>query len=75
MSSMDGASVVSEGPTTRKYRFKTSIYLLGAAYVGLLGLVLLVVAFFSPYWLASHKYTYSSFVRLGLWNFCFDHYR
>lgn len=88
---MDGASVVSDGPTTRKYRFKTSLLFLSASYVGVFGLITIVVAFSSPYWMSSHKHTYSNFVRQGsyvlilsqrltfvcpgLWNFCFDHYK
>lgn len=74
-SSMDGASVVSEGPTTRKYRFKTSFLLLTASYIGLFGLIAIIISFSSPYWLSSFKNVYSDFKRLGLWNFCFDHYR
>lgn len=64
-SSMDGASVVSEGPTSRKYRFKTSFLLLTASYVALFGLIAVIVSFSSPYWYSSYKYTYSHFVRLG----------
>lgn len=60
-------SVISEGPTMRKYRHRTSYLLLTASYIGLLGLLTIIIAFSSPYWLSSHKYTYSSFVRLGLY--------
>lgn len=65
MSSVDGVSVVSEGPTMRKYRYRTSFLLITASYTGLIGLITIIIAFSSPYWLSSHKYTYSSFVRLG----------
>jgi hypothetical protein len=37
--------------------------------------ILLLIAFASPYWLSSYSYTYSPFVRLGLWDFCFNNYR
>ncbi|KPM03812.1 hypothetical protein QR98_0022470 [Sarcoptes scabiei] len=59
-------SVISEGPTMRKYRHRTSYLLLTASYIGLLGLLTIIIAFSSPYWLSSHKYTYSSFVRLDI---------
>ncbi|XP_027197216.1 uncharacterized protein LOC113791619 [Dermatophagoides pteronyssinus] len=75
MSSVDGVSVISEGPTMRKYRYRTSFLLIAASYTGLFGLITIIIAFSSPYWLSAHKYTYSSFVRLGLWTFCFDHYK
>jgi len=74
MSSLSGGSSrMSDLPP--KYRLKTSYSLIVASYVALLALITLIIAFASPYWLSSHKYTYSSFVRLGLWDFCFDHYR
>ncbi|OTF79630.1 hypothetical protein BLA29_008940 [Euroglyphus maynei] len=66
MSSVDGVSVVSEGPTMRKYRYRTSFLLITASYTGLFGLITIIIAFSSPYWLSSHKYTYSSFVRLDI---------
>lgn len=65
MSSVDGVSVISEGPTMRKYRYRTSFLLIAASYTGLFGLITIIIAFSSPYWLSAHKYTYSSFVRLG----------
>ncbi|CAG2183939.1 unnamed protein product, partial [Oppiella nova] len=67
-----GSSRMSDIPP--KYRLKTSYTLIVASYVALLALITLIISFASPYWLSSHKYTYSSFVRLGLWDFCFDRY-
>jgi len=74
MSSLSGGSSrLSDIPP--KYRLKTSYSLLVSSYVALLALITLIVSFASPYWLSSHKYTYKNFVRLGLWDFCFDNYR
>jgi hypothetical protein len=74
MSTLSGrSSRLSDIPP--KYRLKTSYSLLVSSYVALLALITLIVSFASPYWLSSHKYTYKNFVRLGLWDFCFDNYR
>lgn len=39
------------------------------------GTLLLLISFASPYWLESYPETYSNFVRLGLWEVCFDGFR
>lgn len=37
-------------------------------------LIFLIIAFSSPYWLESYANVHSDFVRLGLWEACFDGY-
>lgn len=59
----------------RKERFKVTRRLSAGAIVALVAWIFLLIAFASPYWLSSYKYTYSEFVRLGLWDFCFRDYR
>jgi len=63
------------GAQSSGYRLKTSYTLLVASYICLLALITLIISFSSPYWLSSHQYTYKNFVRLGLWDFCFNNYR
>ena len=46
-----------------------------ASILCLIAWILLLISFASPYWLSSYSYTYSPFVRLGLWDFCFINYR
>jgi len=40
-----------------------------------LGLIFVLFAFASPYWLVSWEYTFSPFQSMGLWEFCFKNYR
>lgn len=30
---------------------------------------------FSPYWVESYNGTFTNFKHMGLWEYCFDHYR
>ncbi|XP_064652425.1 uncharacterized protein LOC135503067 [Lineus longissimus] len=41
---------------------------------GFIALVFTVISFSSPYWLQSYPSVHSEFVRLGLWEICFDGY-
>ena len=67
MSSLSGGSQMSSGP---KYRVKTTLSLLVTSYVSVAALIMLIVAFASPYWLSAHKHTYKNFVRLGKVIYC-----
>lgn len=35
----------------------------------------LLIAFASPYWVESYNGTFTNFKHMGLWEYCFDHYR
>lgn len=37
--------------------------------------LMLLISFCSPFWLESYPETYNNFVRLGLWEVCFDQFR
>lgn len=54
---------------------KVTKRLVFASVLCLISWILLLISFASPYWLSSYGYTYSPFVRLGLWDFCFSNYR
>ena len=74
MSSVSEASAET-GVSRAKYRVKVSTRFLAAAILVLVSWLLLLISFASPYWLSSYSQTYSSFVRMGLWDFCFNNYR
>lgn len=77
MSSLSGGSAdtATEGVQRVAVSAKASRRLISASVISVISFVLLLIAFASPYWLSSYKYTYSPFVRLGLWDFCFNNYR
>jgi hypothetical protein len=75
MSTVSGNSVETAEGTRVTIKVKTTRRLMLAAIVSLVSWSLLLIAFASPYWLSSYRYTYSPFVRLGLWDFCFNNYR
>jgi len=54
---------------------RTSIQLFYACIAGFVGGVFWLIAFASPYWLSSWEDTQSPFSNMGLWEFCFDHFR
>lgn len=54
---------------------RSSWYLLIGGIFAFLASLILFISFCSPYWLESYPETYSEFVRMGLWNFCFKNYR
>lgn len=59
----------------KKFRLKISQRLHWTAVLAFISYLILLIAFASPYWLASYKFTDSAFKRLGLWDFCFQDYR
>jgi len=56
-------------------RFKITNRLIVGSVITLFSWILLLISFASPYWLSSYRHTFSSFIRLGLWDFCFHDYR
>ncbi|KAI1305210.1 hypothetical protein HDE_01540 [Halotydeus destructor] len=74
MSSLSGSVETADGGRV-SMKVKISKRFLVAAILSLIAWILLIIAFASPYWLSSYQYTYSAFVRLGLWDFCFNNYR
>jgi len=54
---------------------KTSAWLLIGACIAFFSGLTLLMSFCSPYWLESWSGTFSEFKNLGLWEFCFDHFR
>ncbi|OQV16296.1 hypothetical protein BV898_09604 [Hypsibius exemplaris] len=46
----------------------------GGTILTIIGTLLLLIAFCSSHWLESRRHAYSEFVKLGLWEVCFDHY-
>ncbi|GIX68099.1 hypothetical protein CDAR_197191 [Caerostris darwini] len=54
---------------------RSSWYLLIGGIFAFLASLILFISFCSPYWFESYPETYSEFVRMGLWNFCFRNYR
>lgn len=74
MSSVSEVSAET-GVSRAKYRVKVSTRLLAGSILVLLSWLLLLISFASPYWLSSYSHTYSPFVRMGLWDFCFNNYR
>lgn len=48
--------------------------LIGASITYLAGLFLLL-SFAGPYWIESYPEMFSSFKRMGLWEYCFDRFR
>lgn len=79
MSTLSGGSHVSaDQDPYRKAKYlhgAISRRLVTLSVINLIGFILLVVGFSSPYWLSSYSITYSEFKRAGLWDFCFDNYR
>lgn len=65
----------TEGTRNSKAPVRASKRLIFGAILCLITWMLLLIAFASPYWLSSYSHTYSPFVRLGLWDFCFNNYR
>lgn len=59
----------------KKFRLNLSQRLHKTAVTAFITYLILLIAFSSPYWLSSHKFTDSAFKRLGLWDFCFQDYR
>lgn len=37
--------------------------------------MMLLMSFASPYWIQSYEQTFSKFKHMGLWEYCFDHFR
>ena len=64
-----------DGHKKRVVKAKISNRFIVASILCLFSWILLLISFASPYWLSSYSYTYSPFVRLGLWDFCFTNYR
>jgi len=54
---------------------KTSGYLMSGSILSFASLMLILMSFASPYWLASWQDTYSPFQNMGLWEFCFRRFR
>ncbi|RWS09089.1 uncharacterized protein B4U79_01739 [Dinothrombium tinctorium] len=75
LSTISGGSIETVDRIRKNANSYISRQMYIAALVCLLAWILLIIAFASPYWLSSYKYTYSSFVRLGLWDFCFRDFR
>lgn len=59
----------------KKFRLHLSQRLHSTSILAFISYLILLIAFASPYWLASYKFTDSAFKRLGLWDFCFQDYR
>jgi len=59
----------------RKEAQKTSDELFYACIAGFVAGLLFLMSFASPYWLVSWADTQSPFSNMGLWEFCFDHFR
>lgn len=64
-----------ETKNVKQHRLKISPRLHWTAILAFASYIILVISFASPYWLASYKFTDSTFIRLGLWDFCFQDYR
>ena len=73
VSSYGAGSVDTDCHHSKKLRVSRG--LVAASVLCLIAWILLLIAFASPYWLSSYAITYSPFVRLGLWDFCFNSYR
>ena len=73
VSSYGAGSVDTDCPHHKRVRVSKGF--VAASLLCLLSWILLLIAFASPYWLSSYAITYSPFVRLGLWDFCFNSYR
>ncbi|GFX76248.1 uncharacterized protein TNCV_1233851 [Trichonephila clavipes] len=56
-------------------KVRSSWYLLIGGIFAFIASLILFISFCSPYWFESYPETYSEFVRMGLWNFCFKNYR
>lgn len=65
----------SNGNGKKKFRLHLSQRLHYTSILAFISYLILLIAFASPYWLASYKFTDSAFKRLGLWDFCFQDYR
>ena len=52
-----------------------SVEVLCGTFANFVGLITLVIAFSSPYWLKSWEATQSPFQNMGLWEFCFYKFR
>lgn len=65
----------SNPDSPKKFRLDLSQRLHKTAITAFLSYIILLIAFASPYWLSSYRFTDSAFKRLGLWDFCFQDYR
>lgn len=57
-----------------EYPKASNATLIGASFTYIAGLFLLF-SFAGPYWIESYPEMFSSFKRMGLWEYCFDHFR
>lgn len=69
------ASQQQSSSGAKKFRLQISQRLNYTAKLAFGSFIILLIAFASPYWLSSYKFTDSAFKRLGLWEFCFQNYR
>jgi len=74
LSTISGGSLETVEKSSVRTRFQISRQFMIAAVICLLSWILLLISFAAPYWLSSYKLAYSSFIRLGLWDFCFYKY-
>jgi len=56
-------------------RFKITNRLIAGSVIAFFSWILLLISLASPYWLSSYVHTFSSFIRLGLFDFCFHDFR
>lgn len=72
------ASTLS-GASTEKHSSRSKFYITrkyeATSLLCLIAWIFLIVSFAAPYWLSSFTKAYASFVRLGLWDVCFNNYR
>lgn len=54
---------------------RASGYLVNGALLTYIAGLFLLIAFCSPYWVQSFEDTFSSFKHMGLWEYCFEHFR
>ncbi|XP_025422995.1 uncharacterized protein LOC112692525 isoform X2 [Sipha flava] len=54
---------------------KASKLISDAGVIVYIGGFLLVIAFLSPYWIQSYNDAFMNFKHMGLWTYCFDHFR
>lgn len=54
---------------------KASKLISDAGVIIYIGGFLLIIAFISPYWLESYDEAFINFKHMGLWTYCFDHFR
>uniref|UniRef100_T1JEE8 Uncharacterized protein n=1 Tax=Strigamia maritima TaxID=126957 RepID=T1JEE8_STRMM len=61
------ANQASYPPATGQFIFGCVLSFISALFI--------LISFASPYWLESFAETFQPFVRMGLWEFCFDNFR